>query len=88
MGAGVRGSTENALSRMPFKSAYMYRPGYIQPPQDSGKNEVVRSTLRDDGPPLSSMEAAVPEICDKTECVGHAILNVAKRGAPKPVHEN
>ena len=31
MWARVKGKTENALLRMPFKSAYMFRPGYIQP---------------------------------------------------------
>jgi uncharacterized protein YbjT (DUF2867 family) len=29
--ARVKGATENALLRMPFKAAYMFRPGYIQP---------------------------------------------------------
>ena len=29
--ARVKGRTENALLRMPFKAAYMLRPGYIQP---------------------------------------------------------
>jgi len=27
----VKGKTENALLAMPFKNAYMFRPGYIQP---------------------------------------------------------
>ena len=27
----VKGETENALTRLPFKAAYMIRPGYIQP---------------------------------------------------------
>jgi hypothetical protein len=31
MWARVKGATENALMRMPFKAAYMFRPGYIQP---------------------------------------------------------
>src|SRR5258708_27661836 len=31
MWARVKGQTENALMRMPFKAAYMFRPGYIQP---------------------------------------------------------
>jgi len=31
MWARVKGATENALLRMPFKAAYMFRPGYIQP---------------------------------------------------------
>jgi uncharacterized protein YbjT (DUF2867 family) len=31
MWARVKGRTENALLAMPFKKAYMFRPGYIQP---------------------------------------------------------
>jgi uncharacterized protein YbjT (DUF2867 family) len=31
MWARVKGKTENALLRMPFKGAYMLRPGFIQP---------------------------------------------------------
>jgi len=29
--ARTKGRTENALLRLPFKAAYMFRPGYIQP---------------------------------------------------------
>src|ERR1700686_396699 len=35
MWARVKGKTENALLQMPFKAAYMFRPGYIQPLHDS-----------------------------------------------------
>ena len=31
MWARIKGKTENALLAMPFKAAYMFRPGYIQP---------------------------------------------------------
>ena len=31
MWARVKGKTENALLKMPFKNAYMFRPGFIQP---------------------------------------------------------
>lgn len=31
MWARIKGKTENALLKMPFKKAYMFRPGYIQP---------------------------------------------------------
>src|SRR5687767_13705682 len=31
MWARVKGRTENALLALPFKAAYMFRPGYIQP---------------------------------------------------------
>src|SRR5215218_9434543 len=31
MWARVKGRTENALLRMPFRAAYMFRPGFIRP---------------------------------------------------------
>jgi hypothetical protein len=31
MWASVKGKTENALLRLPFKAAYMFRPAFIQP---------------------------------------------------------
>jgi uncharacterized protein YbjT (DUF2867 family) len=31
MWARVKGKTENTLRRLPFRAAYMFRPGYIQP---------------------------------------------------------
>jgi uncharacterized protein YbjT (DUF2867 family) len=31
MWARIKGKTENALLRMPFKAAYMFRPGVVQP---------------------------------------------------------
>ena len=31
MWARVKGKTENALLRLPFTAAFMFRPGYIQP---------------------------------------------------------
>ena len=31
MWARVKGKTENDLMKLPFKAAYMFRPGYIQP---------------------------------------------------------
>lgn len=31
MWARIKGMTENALLKLPFKDAYMFRPGYIQP---------------------------------------------------------
>lgn len=31
MWARVKGKTENALLNLPFKAAYMFRPGFIQP---------------------------------------------------------
>ena len=65
MWARVKGNTENALLQMPFKAAYMFRPGYIQPLHGiRTKTKWYGAALRDDGAALSSMEVAFPEVRD------------------------
>jgi uncharacterized protein YbjT (DUF2867 family) len=89
MWARVKGQTENALLQMPFKAAYMFRPGYIQPLHG------VRTSTRwyrvfygVMGPLYPLWKALAPKYVTTTECVGRAMLKVAKQGAPKRVLEN
>ena len=57
--------------------------------RDSAKNEVVRSTLLDTMGPLYPLwKLLFPKYVTTTECLGRAMLSVAKRGAPKPVLGN
>ena len=47
MWARVKGATENALMRLPFKAAYMFRPGFIQPLHGvRSKTALYRADLR------------------------------------------
>jgi hypothetical protein len=89
MWARVKGETENALLQMPFKAVYMFRPGYIQPLYGIRTKTkwygALYSTL---GPLYPVWKLLFPKYVTTTECVGRAMLNVAKRGAPKPVPEN
>ena len=89
MWARVKGKTENALLRMPFKAAYMFRPGYIQPLHG------IRTKTRWYGamyaviaPLYPLWKLLFPKYVTTTECVGRAMLAVAKRGAPKHVLES
>ena len=89
MWARVKGKTENALLRMPFKAAYMFRPGYIQPLHG------IRTKTRWYGvvyamiaPLYPVLKLLFPRYVTTTECLGRAMLHVAKRGAPKSVLEN
>ena len=89
MWARVKGKTENALLPMPFKAVYMLRPGYIQPLHG------VRTKTRWYGAVYAMMaplypvwKLLFPKYVTTTECVGRAMLNVAKRGAFKSVVEN
>jgi uncharacterized protein YbjT (DUF2867 family) len=84
MWARVKGATENALLRLPFKGAYMFRPGVIQP-----LHGVRSKTPLYDGiyvvlsPLLSLAYRLWPTKVTTTEKVGRAMLAVARSGAPK-----
>jgi uncharacterized protein YbjT (DUF2867 family) len=89
MWARVKGKTENALLKMPFKAVYMFRPGYIQPLHGiRTKTKWYGAVYAMVGPLYPIWKLLVPKYVTTTECVGRAMLNVAKRGAPKSVLEN
>jgi uncharacterized protein YbjT (DUF2867 family) len=87
--ARVKGKTENALLRLPFKAAYMFRPGIIQPVHG------VRSSTRAYrigyvlfGPVLPLLRRLFPRYIVTTEEVGQAMIRVAKAGFPKKILES
>ncbi len=89
MWARVKGKTENALLQMPFKAAYMFRPAYIQPLHGiRTKTKWYRALYAMMGPLYPVWKLLFPKYVTTTECVGRAMLKVAKRGAPKRVLEN
>jgi uncharacterized protein YbjT (DUF2867 family) len=89
MWARVKGKTENALLQMPFKAAYMFRPGYIQPLHGvRTKTQWYKVFYGVMGPLYPLWKALLPKYVTTTECVGRAMLRVAKQGAPKCVLEN
>src|SRR5438552_312436 len=89
MWARVKGKTENALLQMPFKAAYMFRPAYIQPLHGiRTKTKWYGAFYAMMGPLYPVWKLLFPKYVTTTECVGRAMLNVAKRGAPKSVLES
>jgi uncharacterized protein YbjT (DUF2867 family) len=89
MWARVKGKTENALLQMPFKAVYMFRPGYIQPLHGvRTKTKWYGAIYAMMGPLYPIWKLLFPKYVTTTECVGRAMLNVAKRGALKSVLEN
>jgi uncharacterized protein YbjT (DUF2867 family) len=89
MWARVKGQTENALLRLPFKAAYMFRPALIVPLHGiKSRTKLYRILYAVLGPVLPLMKALMPKYVTTTEKLGRAMLIVAKRGAPKPVLEN
>jgi len=89
MWSRVKGKTENALLQMPFKAAYMFRPAYIQPLHGvQTKTKWYRAVYAMMGPLYPVWKVLFPKYVTTTECVGRAMLKVAKRGATKSVLEN
>lgn len=89
MWARVKGKTENDLMKMPFRAAYMFRPGYIQPLHGIRTKTKLYGALYTVVAPLYPiLKRLLPNYVTTTECVGRAMLNVARRGAPKRFLEN
>jgi len=89
MWARVKGETENALLRMPFKAAYMFRPGFIQPLHGiKSKTKLYRAFYSVTGPLFPVLKALFPKSITTTEQLGRAMIKAAKRGAPKAVLES
>jgi uncharacterized protein YbjT (DUF2867 family) len=87
--ARVKGATENALLRMPFRAAYMFRPGAVQPMHgEKPKAAIMRIALALLGPMIPVVMKIAPSYVTTTERMGRAMLIAAKSGAPKKVLEN
>ncbi len=88
MWARVKGRTENALLRLPFAGAYMFRPGAIQPLHGIRSKTALYQTLYTVlGPLFGVAKALFPRHVTTTEQLGRAMLVVARRGADKRVLE-
>jgi uncharacterized protein YbjT (DUF2867 family) len=84
MWARVKGATENALLRLPFKAAYMFRPGIIQPLHGArSKTPLYHSVYVVLSPLLSLAYRFWPGKVTTSEQIGLAMLAVARGGAPK-----
>ena len=88
MWARVKGRTENALQRLPFKGVYLFRPGVIQPLHGArSKTRSYRLFYALARPFLSTLRALLPNQILSTEDMGRAMLAVARDGAAKAVLE-
>lgn len=87
MWARVKGRTENALLRLPL-SAYMFRPGVIQPLDGiRSKTASYRIGYALMKPLLPLLRWAMPNQIVTTREIGQAMLNVARRGYAKRILE-
>jgi len=89
MWARVKGKTENALLRLPFKAAYMFRPGFIQPLHGIvSKTPLYRFLYSCIGWLYPLLKCVIPNQVTTTQAVGRAMLAVAKKGYEKKYLEN
>jgi uncharacterized protein YbjT (DUF2867 family) len=89
MWARVKGKTENALLRLPFGAAYMFRPGLILPRHGiTSKTKVYRVFYTLLGPLLALLKVLLPRYVTTTEEVGRAMLAVAKKRISTPLVES
>jgi uncharacterized protein YbjT (DUF2867 family) len=87
MWARVKGRTENALLKLPL-SAYMFRPGFIQPMDGiQSKTPSYRVFYILLGPFMPLLRWALPNQILTTRDIGHAMLAVAKHGYDKRILE-
>ena len=84
--ARTKGKTENALLRLPFKAAYMFRPGYIQPLRGIRSKtrwyQVMYDLL---GPLYPVLRRVFPAYVTTTVNIGRAMIQVAVAGFSKPI---
>jgi uncharacterized protein YbjT (DUF2867 family) len=86
MWARVKGATENALLRLPFKAVYLFRPGIIRPLHGiRSKTPAYRVLYAVLWPFLWVVRRIAPDSMTSTEAVGRAMIRVAQVGAPSPI---
>jgi uncharacterized protein YbjT (DUF2867 family) len=89
MWARVKGATENGLLRLPFKAAYMFRPGAIQPLHGiRSRTPLYRVIYIVLWPLLPLLRRLAPNQVTTTERMGRAMLKVVRLAPSSPIVEN
>ena len=88
MWARIKGKTENDILRLPFRAAYMFRPGVIQPLHGiRSKTRLYQTFYTVLSPILPLLKSAFPRYITTTEQLGRAMLRVARQGYPQAILE-
>ena len=89
MWARVKGRTENAILKLPFAAAYMFRIGVVQPVNgETSRTKAYRVLYKLIRPLLPLLRSAFPKYVLTTEDVGKAMLAVVRRSWPIRVLES
>jgi uncharacterized protein YbjT (DUF2867 family) len=81
MWARIKGKTENALMKLPFKAQYNFRPGFMKPFKQQ-KN--VKTLFK---PIIWLFPILLPKISLTLKQVGQAMINAVLKGYPKQALE-
>lgn len=88
MWARVKGRTENALLALPFRAAYMMRPGLIRPLDGiRSSTRLYRVLYAAMAPVLPLLRRVRPTAITDTRELGRAMLRVAREGWPRRILE-
>lgn len=85
MWARVKGKTENRLLQLPFKGAYMFRPGYINPTKGLKNTHSYYSALSWMYPML---RAVLPKYVISLKELGLAMIHIAQSGRERAILES
>ncbi|MFS0777540.1 NAD-dependent epimerase/dehydratase family protein [Neobacillus sp. 3P2-tot-E-2] len=87
MWARVKGKTENDLLKLPFKAAYMFRPGVILPLHGVKSKTKLYRVMYQFLSPIYPLLRKLKNVTT-TEQVGQAMISVTKSGYHSPYLEN
>ena len=89
MWARVKKRTEDDLGALPFKSVYVFRPGFIEPLDGIRSRTRLYNVLYPVlYPMMLAMKALSPQTITDTRRIGRAMLNIARHGYPVRILEN
>lgn len=84
MWARVKGKTENDLLKLPFKAAYMFRPGYIQPIKGLKNSYKIYKVI---APLYPVLKTIFPKYVVTLKQLGLAMINSSLYGYEKKILE-
>ena len=88
MWARVRGETENAVLRLPFRTAVVIRPAGIIPLHGiTSRTPLYRAAYAVTRPIWPLLYRMFPQFVTTTERLGQAMLRIGRDGSPKPILE-
>jgi len=89
MWARIKGKTENALMRLPFRAVYLFRPGFIQPLHGiKSRTPLYRKFYKFAKPLMPLLRWAFPSRILTTEEIGRAMLAVVRKAPSRRVLES